>query len=92
MANVGDSRAVLGRKTGCTLPFSCPPKHNANVEVVRQELKAQHPNDPQIDVFRHGVWRVEGIVQVSRSIGDAYMKFDGIIENQSMKSSEFLNQ
>ncbi|PKU81405.1 probable protein phosphatase 2C 42 [Dendrobium catenatum] len=78
VANIGDSRAVLGRKIGSTSGIAAiqlSTEHNANVEAVRQELKAQHPDDPQIVVFRHGVWRVKGIIQVSRSIGDAYMKF-----------------
>ncbi|XP_020254956.1 probable protein phosphatase 2C 36 isoform X2 [Asparagus officinalis] len=77
VANSGDSRAVLGRKVGCTgevAAIQLSTEHNANVEAVRQELKAQHPDDPQIVVLKHGVWRVKGIIQVSRSIGDAYMK------------------
>ncbi|KAI3968590.1 hypothetical protein MKW92_053214 [Papaver armeniacum] len=48
--------------------------HNASLEEVRQELKSQHPDDSQIVVLKHGVWRVKGIIQVSRSIGDAYLK------------------
>ncbi|XP_072968288.1 probable protein phosphatase 2C 36 isoform X1 [Typha angustifolia] len=77
IANVGDSRAVLGKKVGNTggiAAIQLSTEHNANVEDVRQELKAQHPNDPHIVVLKHGVWRVKGIIQVSRSIGDAYMK------------------
>ncbi|WOL15803.1 putative protein phosphatase 2C 42 [Canna indica] len=78
VANLGDSRAVLGRKVGNTgeiAAIALSSEHNANVEAVRQELKAQHPNDPQIVILKHGVWRVKGIIQVSRSIGDAYMKY-----------------
>ncbi|XP_061349084.1 probable protein phosphatase 2C 42 isoform X1 [Gastrolobium bilobum] len=77
VANLGDSRVVLGKKVGNTggiAAIQLSTEHNANLEAVRQELKELHPNDPQIVVFKHGVWRVKGIIQVSRSIGDVYMK------------------
>ncbi|KAK6913675.1 PPM-type phosphatase-like domain [Dillenia turbinata] len=77
VANLGDSRVVLGKKignNGCITAVQLSTEHNANVEAVRQELKELHPNDPQIVILRHGVWRVKGIIQVSRSIGDVYMK------------------
>ncbi|KAF3956294.1 hypothetical protein CMV_018566 [Castanea mollissima] len=77
VANLGDSRVVLGKKVGNTggiAAIQLSTEHNANFEDVRQELKELHPNDPQIVVLKHGVWRVKGIIQVSRSIGDVYMK------------------
>ncbi|XP_022642846.1 probable protein phosphatase 2C 42 isoform X2 [Vigna radiata var. radiata] len=77
VASLGDSRAVLGRRVGNTggmAAMQLSTEHNANIEAVRQELKELHPDDPQIVVLRHGVWRVKGIIQVSRSIGDVYMK------------------
>ncbi|PIA51280.1 hypothetical protein AQUCO_01100250v1 [Aquilegia coerulea] len=77
VANLGDSRVVLGKKVGKTgevAAIQLSSEHNANVEAVRQELKESHPSDPQIVVLKHGVWRVKGIIQVSRSIGDVYMK------------------
>lgn len=77
VANLGDSRAVLGRKnrdTGSIEAVQLSTEHNANVEAVRKELRDVHPDDPQIVMLRHGVWRVKGIIQVSRSIGDIYMK------------------
>ncbi|XP_064945222.1 probable protein phosphatase 2C 42 isoform X1 [Musa acuminata AAA Group] len=77
VANLGDSRVILGKKVGSTgeiAAISLSNEHNANVDAVRQELQAQHPNDPQIVILKHGVWRIKGIIQVSRSIGDAYMK------------------
>ncbi|XP_042404920.1 probable protein phosphatase 2C 42 [Zingiber officinale] len=73
VANLGDSRVVLGRKVGNTgeiAAIALSTEHNANMEAVRQELRSQHPNDPNIVVLKHGVWRVKGIIQVSRSIGD----------------------
>ncbi|XP_047173949.1 probable protein phosphatase 2C 42 isoform X2 [Vigna umbellata] len=77
VASLGDSRAVLGRRVGNTggmAAIQLSTEHNANIEAIRQELKELHPDDPQIVVLRHGVWRVKGIIQVSRSIGDVYMK------------------
>nr|GMD76540.1 probable protein phosphatase 2C 42 [Ipomoea batatas] len=83
IASLGDSRVVLGKKVGSTREIAAIPlseEHNANIAAVRQELKALHPNDPQIVVLKHGVWRVKGIIQVlslmqiSRSIGDVYLK------------------
>ncbi|KAK2644346.1 hypothetical protein Ddye_019541 [Dipteronia dyeriana] len=77
VANLGDSRVVLGKKvgnTGGTAAIQLSKEHNANVEEIRQELKELHPNDPHIVILKHGVWRVKGIIQVSRSIGDVYMK------------------
>uniref|UniRef100_A0A0A9CDR4 protein-serine/threonine phosphatase n=1 Tax=Arundo donax TaxID=35708 RepID=A0A0A9CDR4_ARUDO len=44
------------------------------MEEVRQELISRHPDDSQIVVLKHGVWRIKGIIQVSRTIGDAYLK------------------
>ncbi|GAV84201.1 PP2C domain-containing protein [Cephalotus follicularis] len=77
IANAGDSRVVLGRaerdsKEVTAIQLST--EHNASIESVRNELLSLHPNDPQIVVMKHKVWRVKGIIQVSRSIGDAYLK------------------
>lgn len=77
VANVGDSRVVLGRvvkATGEILPVQLSVEHNAAIESVRQELKASHPDDPHIVMLKHNVWRVKGIIQVSKSIGDVYLK------------------
>jgi pyruvate dehydrogenase phosphatase len=49
-------------------------EHNACNEEVRQELRLAHPDDPQIVVLKHNVWRVKGLIQISRSIGDVYLK------------------
>ncbi|PIA25154.1 hypothetical protein AQUCO_12400008v1 [Aquilegia coerulea] len=77
IANVGDSRAVLGKlvkATGEVLAVQLSAEHNAAIESVRQELHALHPDDSQIVVLKHNVWRVKGLIQVSRSIGDIYLK------------------
>lgn len=77
IANLGDSRAVLGRvvkATGEVLAIQLSAEHNVCIESVRQELKSLHPDDSQIVVLKHNVWRVKGLIQISRSIGDVYLK------------------
>ncbi|KAJ6409958.1 hypothetical protein OIU84_009449 [Salix udensis] len=70
IANLGDSRAVLGRvvrATGEVLSIQLSAEHNACIESVRQELQALHPDDPHIVALKHNVWRVKGLIQVSCS-------------------------
>ncbi|KAJ8460263.1 hypothetical protein OPV22_033189 [Ensete ventricosum] len=77
IANLGDSRAVLGRvvkATGEVLAMQLSAEHNVGIEPVRQELQLMHPDDRQIVVLKHNVWRVKGLIQISRSIGDVYLK------------------
>ncbi|KAJ9559082.1 hypothetical protein OSB04_013696 [Centaurea solstitialis] len=77
IANAGDSRVVLGRSERGGRGVSAiqlSEEHNVNRESVRDELRAMHPDDPKIVVMKHKVWRVKGLIQVSRSIGDAYLK------------------
>ncbi|CAN6467980.1 unnamed protein product [Victoria cruziana] len=92
VANLGDSRVVLGKYVGREIAaIQLSTEHNANQEAVRQELKAMHPDDPQIVILKHGVWRIKGIIQVSRSIGDVYLKhpqFSGESINGKFKVPE----
>ncbi|XP_047311043.1 probable protein phosphatase 2C 46 [Impatiens glandulifera] len=77
IANLGDSRAVLGKTvkaTGEVVAIQLSAEHNVAIESVRQELQSLHPNDSQIVVLKHNVWRVKGLIQISRSIGDVYLK------------------
>ncbi|XP_059631111.1 probable protein phosphatase 2C 63 [Cornus florida] len=80
VANLGDSRAVLGRrvsggtKSDAVVAERLSTDHNVAVEEVRKEVEALHPDDSHIVVNHHGVWRIKGIIQVSRSIGDIYLK------------------
>ncbi|KAG8374277.1 hypothetical protein BUALT_Bualt11G0114800 [Buddleja alternifolia] len=78
VANAGDSRVVLGRidkGVGGVTAIQLSKEHNASFESVRDELRILHPDDSQIVVLKNKVcWRVKGIIQVSRSIGDAYLK------------------
>ncbi|CAK9142937.1 unnamed protein product [Ilex paraguariensis] len=77
IANAGDSRVVLGRLERAVKEVKAiqlSTEHNASLKCVREELHSLHPDDPQIVVLKHKVWRVKGLIQVSRSIGDAYLK------------------
>jgi pyruvate dehydrogenase phosphatase len=77
IANLGDSRAVLGKlvnATGEVLAIQLSSEHNVALESVRQEMHSTHPDDSHIVVLKHNVWRVKGLIQISRSIGDVYLK------------------
>ncbi|KAG8367949.1 hypothetical protein BUALT_Bualt16G0125800 [Buddleja alternifolia] len=76
IANLGDSRAIIGSldRSNKIVAEQLTRDHNASMEEVRKELRTMHPEDSQILVMKHGVWRIKGIIQVSRSIGDAYLK------------------
>uniref|UniRef100_A0A7N0UEQ2 PPM-type phosphatase domain-containing protein n=1 Tax=Kalanchoe fedtschenkoi TaxID=63787 RepID=A0A7N0UEQ2_KALFE len=79
VANLGDSRAVLGRRvsegrSSTVVAERLSTDHNVAVEEVRKEVEALHPDDSHVVVFTRGVWRIKGIIQVSRSIGDVYLK------------------
>ncbi|OIW06877.1 hypothetical protein TanjilG_19526 [Lupinus angustifolius] len=79
IANLGDSRVVLGRrgnesKRSPVVAERLSTDHNVADENVRREVEARHPDDSQIVVYTRGVWRIKGIIQVSRSIGDVYLK------------------
>ncbi|ESW17681.1 hypothetical protein PHAVU_007G259900 [Phaseolus vulgaris] len=76
IANLGDSRAVIGSigRSNKIISEQLTIEHNACKEEVRRELRSLHPEDSQIVVLKQGTWRIKGIIQVSRSIGDAYLK------------------
>ncbi|KAL6011144.1 hypothetical protein ACLOJK_001588 [Asimina triloba] len=80
VANVGDSRVVLGRaerslKDLTAIQLSA--EHNASIESVRQELRQLHPDDSQIVVLKHKVWRVKGLIQLISEV--LSVKQDGLI-------------
>ncbi|KAE8735878.1 putative protein phosphatase 2C 34 [Hibiscus syriacus] len=87
VANLGDSRAVLGRRASPNGPNNqvvaerLSADHNVAIEEVRKEVVALHPDDSHIVVYNHGVWRIKGIIQVSRSIGDMYLKKPEFIQH-----------
>ncbi|KNA15680.1 hypothetical protein SOVF_096010 [Spinacia oleracea] len=79
VANLGDSRAVLGRRVSVrkkeeVVAERLSTDHNVSEVEVRREVEALHPDDSHIVVYTRGVWRIKGIIQVSRSIGDVYLK------------------
>ncbi|KAK4493393.1 hypothetical protein RD792_017707 [Penstemon davidsonii] len=76
VANLGDSRAVMGYldRSKKIVSEQLTRDHNASMEEVRKELRTLHPEDSGVVVMKQGVWRIKGIIQVSRSIGDAYLK------------------
>ncbi|KAK6923113.1 PPM-type phosphatase-like domain [Dillenia turbinata] len=79
VANLGDSRAVLGQRvvdypSSTVVAERLSIDHNVCYPEIRKEVEALHPDDAHIVVFTRGVWRIKGIIQVSRSIGDAYLK------------------
>ncbi|CAN1170981.1 hypothetical protein LINPERHAP2_LOCUS29300, partial [Linum perenne] len=57
-------RAV--KATGEVLSIKLSDEHNVCHEAVRQKLFSLHPDDPQIVVLKHNVWRFKGIIQVRR--------------------------
>lgn len=78
IANAGDSRAVLGRwesKVKEVKAVQLSSEHNANLEKVREELHLLHPDDSQIVVLKHQVWRVKGLIQVNPSFNYYYYCF-----------------
>ncbi|KAL5059253.1 hypothetical protein RYX36_030857 [Vicia faba] len=75
IANLGDSRAIIASMVnGKPVVQQLTRDHNCGDVVIREELQEMHPNDPEIVMHRNGAWRVKGIIMVSRTIGDAYLK------------------
>ncbi|RWW68185.1 hypothetical protein BHE74_00024296, partial [Ensete ventricosum] len=74
IANLGDSRVVLGRvvkATGEVLAVQLSAEHNVGIESVRQELLSMHLDDKQIVVMKRNVWRVKGLIQICVDQSDA---------------------
>jgi serine/threonine protein phosphatase PrpC len=69
VANLGDSRVVLGRRYSENKNYPVEAvrlstDHNVADEEVRREVEALHPDDSHIVVYTRGVWRIKGIIQV----------------------------
>ena len=69
VANLGDSRAVLGRrvfkeKKRDVVADRLSTDHNVASEEIRKEVEALHPDDSDVVVNCLGVWRIKGIIQV----------------------------
>lgn len=67
VANAGDSRAVLVQQEGHVVAMSEDHKPNRPDETARIKRAGG-------TVYFHGVWRVGGILAVSRAIGDRMLK------------------
>lgn len=73
VANLGDSRVVLGQKVsdgrkGKVVAERLSRDHNVSYEEVRKEVEAQHPGDSPVVMYCRGVWRIKGIIQVLLSL------------------------
>ena len=69
VANLGDSRAVLGKRVSedrknMMVAERLSTDHNVGIEEVRKEVEALHPDDSHIVLYTQGVWRIKGIIQV----------------------------
>lgn len=74
VANVGDSRAIMGFSNGTAVPLSFDHKPDGESEKARIEKAGGF-------VTFWGVWRVNGILATSRAIGDFFLKPNLVIAN-----------
>ncbi|GKV25830.1 hypothetical protein SLEP1_g35213 [Rubroshorea leprosula] len=72
VANLGDSRAVIGSlgESKKVVAEQLTRDHNVGLEEIRSEVRALHPDDPYIVVENQGAWRIKGIIQVSFNMHD----------------------
>lgn len=85
IANCGDCRAVMG-STGQIVydhkiadrcyPTRINRDHNCRVRLEQDNLQKNHPNEPNLIVCKneHACY-VKGRLQLTRSLGDAYLKY-----------------
>ncbi|KAK4725535.1 hypothetical protein R3W88_028314 [Solanum pinnatisectum] len=75
-ANLGDCRAVLGHtgRFNRIVAEQLTNDHNVRIKEVRDELRALHPDNPNIVSRVGSSWCVKGIIKVTRAIGDAFLK------------------
>ncbi|KAL3357592.1 hypothetical protein AABB24_018013 [Solanum stoloniferum] len=76
VANLGDCRAVLGHigRFNRIVAEQLTNDHNVRIKEVRDELRALHPDNPNIVSRVGSSWCVKGIIKVTRAIGDAFLK------------------
>jgi pyruvate dehydrogenase phosphatase len=77
VANVGDSRAVIATRDTVTGKYSATSmsiEHNARDPALQKELSDAHPGEPNIVVQKRNAYYVKGRLQLTRSIGDFYLK------------------
>jgi len=65
VANLGDSRAVIGTMVNKKIHTEQLTRdHKINYQAIREELKSNHPDDPNIVMDNNGSLRVKGIIKV----------------------------
>jgi len=65
VANLGDSRAVIGTMVDNNIRSEQLTRdHNCSDLAIREELEAMHSADPTIVMHKRGAWRVKGIITV----------------------------
>ncbi|KAL2901319.1 putative protein phosphatase 2C 25 [Bienertia sinuspersici] len=82
VANLGNSRAVIGSldsRSKKIVAHQLNVEHKTSKAEIREEIMSKHPDGSDILVNVHGSWRIKGLLQVSRTIGDAYLKVPGYI-------------
>ena len=73
VAHLGDTRIVAGSPAGIAHPLCGI--HNASEEAERARLLASLPKDKKLFTqYENGKYYLKGIVQVTRAIGDGYLK------------------
>jgi len=88
VANLGDSQAVVGRfVSNRMVAVALNSIHNTKSFEERNRYENEHPEDPMPLVYTNYSWRVKGILPVTRTIGDTYLKLDEYRVNE--KKSRF---
>jgi pyruvate dehydrogenase phosphatase len=78
IANCGDCRAVLGSVSSDHQSYAAiiNRDHNCRVPLEQELLKAKHPNEANLVVCKNShACYVKGRLQLTRSLGDAYLKY-----------------
>lgn len=81
VSSLGDCRAVLAHegadsKEGSLRAVTLTRDHNARVPLERLLLEQSHPNEPNIVVCKSPTaCYVKGRLQLTRALGDAYLKY-----------------
>jgi len=82
VANLGDSRAVLGKQSACMEGLieavEVTVDHNIKTDTERHRIRSSHPEDEDViterwDDFEYA-WLLKGRARFSRSIGDVIFK------------------
>ena len=92
VGNVGDSRAVLGRKEGRHIVSeTLTVDHNTATKSERLRVLAEHPGMVDAQIFTtdsKGTTRLKGIIEVTRSIGDPAMKYSSVAKKYNKDIEE----